>query len=121
LAIVDDFTRASLALIPDTSLPGTRVARARRTDCPSLPELTSVAILKWTQTSGVEWHYIAPGKPQQNAFVESFIGRLRDECLNETLFGSLAQARAILDSWRIDYNPASQHPFIYDVEEKRFC
>jgi putative transposase len=42
----------------------------------------------------VDWHYIAPGKPQQNAFVESFIGRLRDECLNETLFG--------LDSWRID-------------------
>jgi putative transposase len=132
LAIVDDFTRASLALIPDTSLPGTRVAReldaliARRgrpKSCVSDngTELTSVAILKWTQTSGVEWHYIAPGKPQQNAFVESFIGRLRDECLNETLFGSLAQARAILDSWRIDYNPASQHPFIYDVEEKRFC
>ena len=108
LAIVDDFTRESLALIPDTSLSGTRVAReldaliARRgrpKSCVSDngTELTSVAILKWTQMSGVDWHYIAPGKPQQNAFVESFIGRLRDECLNETLFGSLAQARAVLE------------------------
>ena len=132
LAIVDDFTRESLALIPDTSLSGVRVAReldaliARRgrpKSCVSDngTELTSKAILNWTDTRGVDWHYIAPGKPQQNAFVESFIGRLRDECLNETLFGSLAQARAALDSWRIDYNPASQHPFIYDVEEKRFC
>jgi putative transposase len=59
--------------------------------------------------NGVDWHYIAPGKPQQNAFVESFIGRLRDECLNETLFGSLAQARAILESWRIDYNGVRPH------------
>ena len=64
-------------------------------------ELTSMAILKWTQTSGVAWHYIAPGKPQQNAFVESFIGRLRDECLNETLFSSLSHARAVLDAWRV--------------------
>jgi putative transposase len=87
LAIVDDFTRESLALIPDTSL----------------------SILKWTQMRDVDWHYIAPGKPQQNAFVESFIGRLRDECLNETLFGSLPQARAVLDSWRIDYNGVRPH------------
>ena len=108
LAIVDDFTRESLALIPDTSLSGTRVAReldaliARRgrpKSCVSDngTELTSKAILNWTNTRGVDWHYIAPGKPQQNAFVESFIGRLRDECLNETLFGSLAQARAVLE------------------------
>jgi putative transposase len=58
-----------------------------------------MGILKWTQMSGVDWHYIAPGKPQQNAFVESFIGRLRGECLNETLFASLPQARAVLDAW----------------------
>jgi putative transposase len=120
LAIVDDFTRESLALIPDTSLSGTRVAReldaliARRgrpKSCVSDngTELTSVAILKWTQVSGVEWHYIAPGKPQQNAFVESFIGRLRDECLNETLFGSLPQARAVLESWRADFNGVRPH------------
>ena len=120
LAIVDDFTRESLALIPDTSLSGARVAReldaliARRgrpKTCVSDngTELTSMAILKWTQTSRVDWHYIAPGKPQQNAFAESFIGRLRDECLNETLFASLSQARSVLDVWRADYNGVRPH------------
>jgi putative transposase len=59
-------------------------------------ELTSRAILRWSQEMQVEWHYIAPGKPQQNAFIESFLGRLRDECLNETLFTSLAHAREVL-------------------------
>jgi putative transposase len=54
-----------------------------------------MVMLKWMEASGVAWHYIAPGKPQQNAFIESFIGRLRDECLNETLFSSLSQARAL--------------------------
>ena len=55
-------------------------------------ELTSMAILKWQKDRDVQWHYIQPGKPQQNAFAESFIGRLRDECLNETLFSSLDEA-----------------------------
>jgi putative transposase len=109
LAVVDDFTRESLALVPDTSLPGARVAReldalvARRgrpKSCVSDngTELTSMVMLKWMEVSGVAWHYIAPGKQQQNAFIESFIGRLRDECLNETLFSSLSQARAVLAS-----------------------
>ena len=57
----------------------------------------------------MEWHYIAPGKPTQNAFVESFNGRLRDECLNETLFTSMAQARAVLAAWRQDYNTVRPH------------
>jgi putative transposase len=120
LAIVDDFTRESLALIPDTSLSGARVAReldaliARRgrpKSCVSDngTELISMAILKWTQTSGVAWHYIAPGKPQQNAFVESFNGRLRDELLNETLFTSLAHAREVLSLWQDDYNTVRPH------------
>ena len=60
--------------------------------------------LKWVQDTEVGWHYIAPGKPMQNAFVESFNGRLRDECLNETLFTSLRHARCMLDHWRLDYN-----------------
>jgi putative transposase len=59
-------------------------------------ELTSVASLIWSKERWVKWHYIAPGKPSQNAFVESFYGKLRDECLNETLFTSLAQAHAEL-------------------------
>ena len=83
-------------------------------------ELTSMAILKWTQTSGVDWHYIAPGKPQQNAFVESFIGRLRDECLNETLFASLPQARAVLDAWRADYNGVRPHSALANRTPEEF-
>jgi len=107
LAVLDDFSRECLCLVADTSLSGARVVReldaiiARR-GRPLLcvsdngTELTSTAILKWCQEREIGWHYIAPGKPQQNAFAESFNGRLRDECLNETLFTSLAQARTIL-------------------------
>ena len=72
-------------------------------------ELTSSAILRWSQERRVEWHYIAPGKPMQNGFVESFNGRLRDECLNETLFTSLPHARFVLDAWRHDYNHVRPH------------
>jgi putative transposase len=120
LAIVDDFTRESLALIPDTSLSGTRVAReldalitrrGRPKACVSDngTELTSMAILRWSQESRIEWHYIAAGKPQQNAFVESFNGRLRDELLNETLFTSLGHVRLALAIWRLDYNTVRPH------------
>ena len=72
-------------------------------------ELTSASILRWSQERQVGWHYIAPGKLTQKAFVESFNGRLRDECLNETLFTSMAQARAVLDTWRQDYNTVRPH------------
>ena len=131
LAIVDDFTRESLALIPDTSLSGAQVAReldalierrGRPRSCVSDngTELTSMAILKWNEMSGVAWHYIAPGKPQQNAFVESFIGRLRDECLNETLFVSLPQARTVLDAWRADYNGVRPHSALANKTPEEF-
>lgn len=120
LAVVDDFTRECLCLVADTSLSGVRVAReldaiiaarGRPALCVSDngTELTSLAILQWAQERRVEWHYIAPGKPQQNAFVESFNGRLRDELLNETLFTSLAHARAALAEWRLDYNTIRPH------------
>src|SRR6478752_1753263 len=120
LAIVDDFTRECLALVPDTSLPGLRVvreldaliaARGRPAMCVSEngTELAGMAILRWSQSMQVEWHYIAPGKPQQNAFIESFNGRLRDELLNETLFGSLSHAREALAIWRNDYNTVRPH------------
>ena len=92
LAVVDDFSRECLALVADTSLSGQRVAREldrigsfRKLPCLIVSdngtELTSNAILIWQQERGVDWHYIAPGKPMQNGFAESFIGRLRDECL----------------------------------------
>ena len=120
LAVVDDFTRECLALVADTSLPGMRVVRELEAlvDRHGRPlglvsdngtELTSLAILKWAQESCVEWHYIAPGKPQQNAFIESFNGRLRDECLNETLFTSLSHAKAMLADWQRDYNTQRPH------------
>ena len=120
LAIVDDFTRECLALIADTSLSGLRVARELDAliairGRPAMivsdngTELTSMAILRWSQEQQIEWHYIAPGKPQQNAFIESFNGRLRDELLNETLFTSLVHAREGLSRWRIDYNTVRPH------------
>ena len=104
----------------DTSLTGLRVAREldRIAELRNYPcmivsdngtELTSNAILAWQQDRGVEWHYIAPGKPMQNGFVESFNGRLRDECLNEHLFANLNEARQIIEEWRIDYNTNRPH------------
>lgn len=72
-------------------------------------EYTSNAILSWADETGVGWHYIAPGKPQQNGMNESFNGRLRDELLNETLFRSLPHARAVLEVWRRDYNELRPH------------
>jgi putative transposase len=120
LAIVDDFTRECLALVADTSLPGLRVARELDAVIairgrPAMivsdngTEFTSMAMLRWSQEQQVEWHYIAPGKPQQNAFIESFNGRLRDELLNETLFSSLAHAREVLSLWKHDYNTVRPH------------
>ncbi|WP_370275243.1 integrase core domain-containing protein, partial [Salipiger bermudensis] len=72
-------------------------------------EFTSRAILKWADENEVPWHYIDPGKPQQNAFVESFNGSLRDELLNEEIFDSLDDARRKLALWRYDYNTIRPH------------
>ena len=120
LCVVDDHSREALAIVVDTSLSGQRVAREldtliQRRGRPQMivsdngTELTSHAILTWCQETGVGWHYIAPGKPMQNAFVESFNGRLRDECMNENLFGNLAEARRVIEAWRIDYNTQRPH------------
>jgi putative transposase len=120
LCVVDDFSRECLALAADTSLSGARVAREltaliEQRGRPAMivsdngTELTSMAILRWSKVRHVEWHYITPGKPTQNAFVESFNGRLRDECLNETLFTSMRQARVELELWRQDYNMVRPH------------
>ncbi|WP_407117037.1 IS3 family transposase [Bradyrhizobium sp. LMG 9283] len=120
LTVVDDCTRECLALVADTSLSGARVAREldrlitergkpKTVVSDNGTELTSNAILTWADQSRVAWHYIAPGKPMQNAFIESFNGRLRDELLNETLFTSLAQARVALGCWRADYNDTRPH------------
>jgi putative transposase len=120
LTVIDNCTRECLALIADTSLSGGRVAReldliiAQRGRPDTIvsdngTEYTSNAILSWADETGVGWHYIAPGKPQQNGMNESFNGRLRDELLNETLFRSLPHARAVLEVWRRDYNELRPH------------
>jgi putative transposase len=132
LAIVDDFTRECLGLVVDTSLSGRRVGREldRITELRGRPvmvvsdngtELTSHAILRWQQERSVLWHYIAPGKPQQNGFVESFNGRFRDECLNEHLFSSLAAARRIIEAWRIDYNTERPHTSLEGLTPAAFA
>ena len=120
LTVVDDCTRECLGLIADTSLSGHRVARelhniiAQRGSPKMIvsdngTEFTSNAILKWADEVKVEWHYIAPGKPQQNGFIESFNGKFRDEKLNDTLFSSLHQARIELAAWKQDYNHHRPH------------
>jgi len=120
LAVVDDFTREALCLVVDTSIGGTRVVREleaviARLGRPALivsdngTELTSRAVLDWSNRTGIAWHSIAPGKPTRNAFVESFNGRFRDECLNEVVFTSLAEARTVIERWRLDDNQERPH------------
>ena len=120
LNIVDDVTRECLAAIPDTSISGRRVAREltmliETRGKPQMivsdhgTEFTSNAILGWAIDHRVEWHYIAPGKPMQNGFVESFNGRMRDELLNESLFLDLDHSRQLIGAWVTDYNTARPH------------
>jgi putative transposase len=120
LNIVDDVTRECLAAIPDTSISGRRVAReltallARRGKPGMIvshngTEFTSRAMLAWAQDNKVAWHFIAPGKPMQNGFCESFNGRMRDELLNETLFFGLDHAKAKIAQWIDDYNQRRPH------------
>ncbi|MBU3262222.1 IS3 family transposase [Roseovarius sp. PS-C2] len=120
LAVNDDCCRENLCLMADTSISGARVAReldalVRVYGKPASivsdngTEFTSRAILKWANDNNVEWHYIDPGKPQQNAFIESFNGSLRDELLNEEMFDNLDDARRKLALWRYDYNNVRPH------------
>ncbi len=120
LNVVDDATRECLLAVADTSISGKRVVReltalvARRGRPRTIvsdngTEFTSNAVLAWCEAEGVAWHYIAPGKPMQNAFCESFNGRMRDELLNDTLFLGLRHARAKLATWAADYNTERPH------------
>lgn len=120
LNIVDDVTRECLAAIPDTSISGVRVARELtaligQRGKPGMivsdngTEFTSHAIFAWAKDHAVDWHYIAPGKPMQNGFVESFNGRMRDELLNEALFFGIDHARQAVFDWVADYNTRRPH------------
>lgn len=120
LAIVDDFSRECLGLIADTSLSDLRVTRelstimARRGHPKTIvsdkgTELASMAVLRWCQDTEVGWHCIALRKPMQTAVVERFIGSLRDELLNETLFTTLAEATAHITARKEDCNRNRPH------------
>jgi putative transposase len=132
LVVVDDFTRECLALVVDTSLSGMRVAREldalvekrgrpRTIVSDNGAELTSRAILQWQEDNRVDWHYIAPGKPTQNGFVESLNGRFRDECLNEHLFRGMAAACRIIEEWRGDYNEHRPHTSLRGLTPNEFA
>lgn len=131
LTIVDDFSRECLKMVVDTSLSGKRVAReltgliaekgmplAITSD--NGTEFTSNAILKWSQENCVNWQYIQPGKPMQNAYIESFNGKLRDECLNENWFLSLKEAKEIIERWREDYNFVRPHTSLNGLSPQQF-
>ncbi len=113
LAVIDDFARECLTLVADTSLPGLRVVREldvviARSGRPAIcvsDNGTGMVVLRFSQDKQIEPHYIAPGTPSRNAFIESFNARLRDELLNETLFTSLA----VLTAWKDDYNNTKPH------------
>ena len=120
LCVVDDHSRECLALVADTSIGGQRLARelAQVITARGKPhtivsdngtEMTSNIMLKWQEDTNINWHYIAPGKPMQNGFIESFNGKLRDECLNEILFEDLHHVRHILADWKHDYNYVRPH------------
>ena len=120
LNIVDDFTRECVAIEVDRSLPGLRVARVldrlhaaiglpQTIVVDNGPEFAGRTLDAWAYARGVTLRFIRPGKPIENAYVESFNGKFRDECLNEHWFVSLADAKAAIEAWRIDYNTVRPH------------
>ena len=132
LTVMDTYTRESLAIEVDTSLSGARVARVlervigeRGTQPGEIvmdngPELTSKALDQWAYTRGVRLRFIAPGKPQQNGYIESFNGKLRDECLNEHWFLSLYDAREKIEAWRMEYNRERPHSSLQNMTPEEF-
>jgi putative transposase len=130
--VVDDFTRECPAIEVDHSLPGERVARTldrlsgerglpRAIVCDNGPEFQGQALDFWAHRHGVALSFIQPGKPVQNAFIESFNGKLRDECLNENYFTSLIDAKTTIEAWRRDYNETRPHSSLGDLTPTEFA
>jgi putative transposase len=120
LVIIDDFSRECPAIEVDTSLGGVRVVAvlqrlAETRGLPEVitsdngPEFTGKVMDEWAYKNGVKLNFIRPGRPVENAYAESFIGKLRDECLNENWFVTLKDARETIEAWRIDYNESRPH------------
>jgi len=132
LTLVDNFTRESLMVEAGLSMTGKQVAAYLTTLAVSrgLPKVITVdngcefcskVLDAWAYRHGVQLHFIRPGKPVENAFIESFNGRLRDECLNENLFLSLADAKNKIETWRIDYNTKRPHSSLGDMSPSDFA
>lgn len=132
LNIVDDFTRECVAIEVDRSLPGLRVARVLERLQAAIglpativvdngPEFAGRTLEAWTYARGVTLRFIRPGKPVENAYVESFNGKFRDECLNEHWFVSLADAQRTIEAWRIDYNTVRPHSSLDGVTPEQFA
>jgi putative transposase len=132
LTIVDDYTRESLAIAVDTSLPGLRVREVlqRLAESRGLPqsitvdhgpEFESQVLDAWAYQNGVRLAFIRPGKPNENAYVESFNGRLRDECLNEHWFLTLAHAQTAVEAWRVEYNTERPHSALAYLTPMQFA
>ena len=132
LTLVDDFTRQCLAIHADTSIGGSSVVallqqlsgtrglpKTITTD--NGPEFTGKAIHLWAQSAHVHLHHIQPGKPTQNAFIESFNGTFRDDCLNQHWFSSLAEARLLIEHWRKEYNHLRPHSSIGRIPPDAFA
>lgn len=132
LNIVDDCTRECVAIEVDTSLTGTRVKAVleRLAETRGLPKSITVdhgpefegqVLDAWAYEHAVQLSFIRPGKPNENAYIESFNGKFRDECLNEHWFVTMAQARRIIEAWRIEYNTERTHSSLGDLTPQEFA
>lgn len=132
LTVVDDYTRECPAMEVDTSLGGLRVTRlldrlAQTRGLPEVlrtdngPEFAGKALDEWAYRKGVRLDFIQPGKPVENAYVESFNGKLRDECLNGHWFMTLQEARKIIEDWRRDYNESRPHSSLGNLTPEEFA
>jgi putative transposase len=132
LNIVDDFTRECVAIEVDRSLPGLRVVRVLERLLASIglpetlvmdngPEFSGRTLDTWAYAHRVQLRFIRPGKPIENALVESFNGKFRDECLNEHWFASVAEAQTLIEAWRVDYNPVRPHSALGGQTPQQFA
>jgi putative transposase len=132
LTIVDDCTRECLAIEVDTSITGTRVKAVleRLAETRGLPNSITVdhgpefegqVLDAWAYERLVQLSFIRPGKPNENAYIESFNGKFRDECLNEHWFVTMAQARRIIEAWRVEYNTERPHSSLGDLTPEEFA
>ena len=132
LTIVDDFSKESPLLLADTSISGQRVARALdeialTRELPKVirmdngSEFTSKAMLEWAYSRGIKLDFIRPGKPTDNAFIESFNGKFRDECLNQHWFINLEDAKEKIENWRKEYNEVRPHSSLDYLTPEQFA